>query len=145
MLRTRGVGEEGSSLIEFALVAVLLLTVIFGIIDVGRALFAYDFVSQAARKATRFAMVRGTACAGLSGGCPATANDIQTYVRSIAPGLRSSAITATAVCMSGASGTPPCDPGSPVRVTVQYAFGFVSPFTPRSWTMRSSSQMTVSQ
>ena len=138
-------GEQGSSLIEFALVSLVLLAVLLGIVDMGRALFAYDFISQAAPKASRFAMVRGSSCSGLSGGCPASSSDIQTYVRGMAPGLKTTAITATAICLSGSSGTPPCDPGSSVRVTVQYSFAFLSPFTPRTWTMRRSSQVTVAQ
>lgn len=146
MIRTvESTSEDGSSLVEFALAAVLILTTLFGIADVGRALLAYDYVANAARTGTRFAMVRGTSCSALSGGCPANQSDIQTYLRSNATGLDSSALTVTAACMSGASLTPPCDPGKPIRVAVQYSFAFVTPLIPYSWTMTSSSQVVVSQ
>jgi Flp pilus assembly protein TadG len=137
-------GEAGSILLEFALVTLVLLTVLFGIIDVGRALFAYDFVSDAARRGTRFAMVRGTSCSGLAGGCPAAQSDIQTYLSSNAPGINTSNLTVTATCQPG-GGALPCKPGTPVNVKVQYTFSFFSPLVPSSWVMSSSSQRVVSQ
>jgi Flp pilus assembly protein TadG len=148
MIRTGGQqgGEAGSALVEFAVVALVLLTLLFGIVDVGRALFAYDFVANAARLGTRFAMVRGTNCILPDGSsCSATQSDIQTYITSNATGINTSALTVTAICIGGASSSPPCTPGVPIRVTVQYAFAFISPLAPHSWTMTSSSQRVVSQ
>jgi Flp pilus assembly protein TadG len=138
-------GEEGTGMVEFALVASVLFMLIFGIMDAGRALFAYDAVAQAARLGSRFAMVRGNSCSGLSGGCPASSNDIQTYLRSVEPGLNSSSLTATAVCSGGGTLVAPCDVGVNVTVRVAYSFSFVTPFTPLSWTMHSSSQVVVVQ
>jgi len=138
-------GEAGSALVEFAVVALLLLTLLFGIVDVGRALFAYDFVANAARRGTRFAMVRGQNCIlPGSSSCSANQSAIQTYLTSNATGINTSALTVTATCIAGAS-APPCAPGVPIQVTVTYAFGFISPLAPHSWTMSSSSQRVVSQ
>jgi hypothetical protein len=67
--------QRGSALVEQALVLTILLAVIFGIIDSGRALYTYHFVSQAAREATRWASVRGSTCVGLTGGCPAVRSE----------------------------------------------------------------------
>jgi Flp pilus assembly protein TadG len=148
MIRTSGRrdGEAGSALVEFAVVALVLLTLLFGIVDMGRALFAYDFVGNAARLGTRYAMVRGKNCVLPDGtSCGATQSDIQTYLRSNAPGIKTSALTVTAICEDGASSAPPCAPTVPIRVTVQYAFAFISPLAPHSWTMTSSSQRVVSQ
>ncbi len=145
-------GERGTALVEFAVVAVVLLTLILGVIDVGRALYAYDFVSDAARRGARFAMVRGTACSGLSGGCPASVSDVQTYLQSNAPGIDTSALIVTGACVaSGNSGPPPsftlpCTAPFGVSITVHYTFGFITPLVPpNSWTMSSTAQMTVSQ
>ena len=54
--------EEGSSLVEFALIFLVLMTMMLGIIDFCRAAYAYHFVSNAAREATRYAAVRGSTC-----------------------------------------------------------------------------------
>ena len=143
-------GEAGSALVEFALASVIILTVLFGIIDMGRALYAYDWVSDAARRGTRYAMVRGTSsCTGSPElpDCKADLGHITTYVESNAVGLDPSAVTVTSSCWppSHAFTLPPCAPGKTVEVKVQYNFSFLSPFTPRSWTMTSSSTTTVSQ
>ena len=50
-------GEAGVALVEFALSIVLALTIIFGIIDFGRAIFAYVWVANTAR-------IRGPLCYG---------------------------------------------------------------------------------
>ena len=54
--------ERGSALVEFGLIAIVLFTLIFGIVDFGRALFAYHYVANTAREATRMASVRGNDC-----------------------------------------------------------------------------------
>lgn len=143
-------GEAGSALVEFALATVIILTVLFGIIDMGRALYAFDWVSDAARRGTRYAMVRGTSsCPGSPEltDCKAGPPLIKTYIEGNAFALDQSALTVTSSCWpsSSAFDPPPCAPGKAVAVTVQYNFSFLSPFTPHSWTMTSSSIRTVSQ
>src|SRR5277367_4330936 len=54
--------ERGSSLVEQSFIIVFLLTLMLGIIDCGRALYTYHFVSNVAREATRWASVRSTTC-----------------------------------------------------------------------------------
>jgi len=146
-------GEAGSALVEFALASVLILTVLFGIIDMGRALFAYDWVSNAARTGTRYAMVRGTSCSPVLSGCEAgppigaRTSDIQTYLNSNADGIDTSKITLTASCDVGASVFQPlpCTPGQGVIVKVTYTFSFISPLIHGTWDMKSSSVRVVSQ
>ena len=135
--------DSGVALLEFSLAMFTVLLLFFGIIDIGRALFAYDWVSDAARQATRFAMVRGSDCSGLSGGCPASADNIHDYVTGLATGLDSSQVTVTSECVGGTSPTLPCDPKASVRVTVQYNFHFVSPLAFQAWTMSSRSERVV--
>lgn len=48
-------GEGGASLVEFAIIAPLLLILLFGIIDTSRAIFAYTTVWSAAREGARAA------------------------------------------------------------------------------------------
>src|SRR6476659_7718911 len=60
LLRRKGRGEEGGSLVEMALVcAFVVIPMLFGIIEVSLALYSYNFVTDAAREATRYAIVRG--------------------------------------------------------------------------------------
>jgi len=49
-------GQRSQALIEFALVSPVLLLLLFGIVDIGRAVFYYDTVSHAAREGARVAV-----------------------------------------------------------------------------------------
>jgi Flp pilus assembly protein TadG len=150
-----GTAEEapGSTLTEFALVLPLLFAMLFGIIDFGRALYAYHFVSDAAREATRWASVRGLRCNGLDS-CRAGSSDVSNYVVSIAPpgiDTSSSKLTVNAnwvpppnalnICIA-----EPKSPGCAVQVTVTYQFSFILPFLPSStYPMSSTAEMVISQ
>ena len=49
-------GQRSQALIEFALVSPVLLLLLFGVIDIGRAIFYYDAVNHAAREGARIAV-----------------------------------------------------------------------------------------
>lgn len=49
-------GERSQALIEFALISPVLLLLVFGIIDIGRAVFYYDTIAHAAREGAREAI-----------------------------------------------------------------------------------------
>jgi Flp pilus assembly protein TadG len=128
-------GECGSAAVEFALSAMLLLALMLGIINFGWAIFSYNFISNAAREGTRYAMVHGATCASDGSSCAASSSDIQNYVIGLAPGaINSSALTVTAYCGPGGSsppsgdcgastaGTPNNNPGNVVYVQVKYTF-----------------------
>ena len=164
-------GEDGNSLLEYAFVAMLFFIMLLGIIDFGRALYAYHFVSHAAREATRYAAVHGSTC-NSDGSCsianpdtgPALSTNtvIQDYVQSIVPsGLDSSKVTTTpnwptspepAVCTTDPT-TLGCNcyviatqnaPGCTVEVQVTYAFPFVYPFIHSgSINLSSTSEMVI--
>ncbi|MEX2236491.1 MAG: TadE family protein [Dehalococcoidia bacterium] len=50
-------GERGQALVEFALVLPLLLIMLFGIIDFGRALQTYITINNASREGARFGSI----------------------------------------------------------------------------------------
>jgi Flp pilus assembly protein TadG len=132
--------ERGASMVETGIALLLLLIVVFGIIDYGRAMYAYDAISNAARLGTRYAIVRGSQCQ--AAGCPATGDSIQTFVRAQAPLIDTNRMTVTTTWPNGNCKSPGC----PVLVTVTYPFDFVSPVIPLAvLTMSSSSQMIISQ
>jgi Flp pilus assembly protein TadG len=145
-LRSFTADETGSSLVEVAVSLTALLMFIFGIMDCSRALYAYHFTSYAARSATRYATVRGstwgsTICATASTfQCNATAANVKTFVKAIAPaGVNTSSTTLGVATTWG--GTAPTgttgtcittngnnSPGCQVVVQVTYSFNFVLPF-----------------
>jgi Flp pilus assembly protein TadG len=49
--------QRSQALIEFALISPVLLLLLFGIIDIGRAIFYYDTLSHAAREGARAAVI----------------------------------------------------------------------------------------
>ena len=53
-------GQRSQALIEFALISPVLLLLVFGIIDIGRAVFYYDTLSHAAREGAREAVSAST-------------------------------------------------------------------------------------
>jgi Flp pilus assembly protein TadG len=146
---TPGKGERGSSLPETAIVMAVLLSVMFGIIDFGRALYTYGFVAQLAREGARYAVVRGSACDSTKvSACPAQSSDVQTYVRSLNEGATdASKITATLTwpsCPGSVVGVN--NPGCVAKVTVHYPFAFIAPFVSKATIgMSSASQMVISQ
>ncbi|MGA8089648.1 MAG: TadE family protein [Terracidiphilus sp.] len=56
------IGEQRSAIVEMAVVRSLLFVVLFGIIELSLAMYTYNYVSDAAREATRYAIVRGSSC-----------------------------------------------------------------------------------
>lgn len=146
--------EDGATLVEFAVSAAVLLSLVFGVIGLSTALYSYHFVSYAAHAGTRYAMVRGATCPGILQGCPPAGSpvDVQSYLRSLTfPGIISSRLTATTTFSTTGPACPdwgtPCDnPGNLVQVTVSYQFPLAIPFVPPNvWTMSSTSQMVISQ
>jgi hypothetical protein len=56
-LRPHPRSQRSQALIEFALISPVLLLLLFGIIDIGRAVFYYDTLSHAAREGARSAVL----------------------------------------------------------------------------------------
>ncbi|MDQ6942275.1 MAG: pilus assembly protein [Candidatus Eremiobacteraeota bacterium] len=138
--------ERGSALVEFAVASTVALTMIFGIIDFGRGLYTYHLVANAARAGSRYAIVRGSACTVT--GCPATTDQIQTYVRGLAPGVDPNSLAAVTTWPGGSTciGAATNGPGCKVTVTVTYPFRFIVPLLPGfTMSMSSASTMVISQ
>jgi Flp pilus assembly protein TadG len=127
--------DQGVSVLEFGLVVLVFYAFVFGVMDFGRALYSYHFVSHAAREATRYAIVHGAQSSD-----PATANDIAQYVKNITPnGIDPNAITVSATW------SPDNTPGSNVRIQVQDNFHFVMPLLLTThMNLSSASQMVIS-
>jgi Flp pilus assembly protein TadG len=155
-------GEAGAALVETALSAAVMFSVLIGLFEVCLAMYTFTYVSDAAREATRWAMVRGsTSCTNSSSnlpGCGATSAQIQAYVDSLQyPAMNASNLTVTVsyLVVSTSSGsavwsacvTSPCNvPGNEVRVQVKYQLPLYIPFwRDSSVQIGSTSTMVIQQ
>ena len=151
--------ERGSSLLEQSFILVFLLTMMFGIIDCGRALYTYHFVSNAAREASRWASVRSQSCdpSALSD-CPVhtSGDNLQTAFKTNLSnmGLDPSRVTFTTSWVVppgvGANSCPTANfnkVGCMVHVDVVYNYTFLfAPFiSAPPIRMASSSEMLITQ
>jgi len=142
----RKIKEAGTALVEFALAIVLVLTLIFGVIDFGRAIFAYVWVAKTARMGARYAMVTGVDCVYQNGSsCQMNNAQLSSYLQTKAQGIYWSNVVIQAGCVSAnAPSQLPCATGVEAVVQVQYQFGFICPFLPQgTWLMTSTSARTV--
>jgi len=155
--------ERGQALVEIGFCSVLMLTFVFGAIELSLTCYSYHVVSALAREGARYAMVHGTGfCDGVTpSGCTATTPSIiQTYVRGLGLGMNPSAMTVTSTC--GTNPTPPTVPtltacvatgttpnyvqGNLVRVVVSYQCPLILPLVRTTTiTMTSTSQMVIAQ
>jgi hypothetical protein len=117
--RSRGRGQHGQGLVEFALVLPVFALALFGLLDVGRLVYTNSALSQAAREGARLAATEA-AWVGSSCGtgtyapvCPASVADLMTHVTTAVNGMTVGLGPVTDVhisCNSGASGdTAPSD------------------------------------
>jgi Flp pilus assembly protein TadG len=151
---------EGATLVEFAISASVLFSMLFGIMELGLLFYAYNFTSEAAREATRWASVRGsTSCTNTPSlsECNATTAQITSFVRGLGyPGVTSGNISVTTTYLtattsagtttwSSCAGT--CNlPQNAVNVKVTYPFPLGVPFVPvTTITVGASSRMIVYQ
>jgi Flp pilus assembly protein TadG len=153
-------GESGAAILEMALSVGILLTFIFGIMEVCLAAYTYHFISEAAREATRYAIVRGSSfttdctaptlatCTAQGGN---NTGDIATYVQNFGfPGIDPNKMTVNSTWLTSAGTacgiTDICKaPGNQVQVTITYNFPLSVPFVPvNTWALTSTSQMVIS-
>ena len=106
---------RGTSSIEFALVAPILILVSLGTVDFGRAVWTSTTLKQVASDAGRFASIRGA-----EKEFPATETDIVNYAKSKATGLSPDDL------IVDVSWAPNNTSGSRVTVTVSYDIDFIS-------------------
>lgn len=166
--RTLKGNARGSTIVEFAVMFTILLTLFFGIIDFGRAVYSYHFVANAAREGTRWASVRGSLCNTWAGCSSIAATDVDTYVRTLDragiyinpaaantdPGYlgitttwNGKKVDGTDCTVGSTKPSPSHDPGCVVQVVVHYNFGFTLPLLSQANVIdvRSTSKFVISQ
>jgi Flp pilus assembly protein TadG len=144
--------EQGNSMVEFSLVAVVFVMLLLGVVEMGRLILVYTTMAQAAKAGARYAIVHGNfrtgaGATGPSG--PADYSQIQTVVQNFAGagGIRLLA-NATTVTYTNDTMTciyPPNGPGCSVQVKVTYPFapllGYFNPML--SMTLSSTSKGVI--
>jgi Flp pilus assembly protein TadG len=108
--------ESGQNLVEFSMVMVMLLMVVFGVLDLGRAFFSVITISNAAREGARYLTNHpDDNLLSFSGTKTAVAEEAQGSIFNIEAGD-------IQVECDDYDNTEGCDRGSAVRVTVNYQF-----------------------
>jgi Flp pilus assembly protein TadG len=116
--RGRLAGERGQALVEFALLLPLLLVVVLGVVDLGKAFGYKNDMTHLANAAARFAAVNSSPTGP-------GANSIANYVKSTAPNDLQNvggSVTPVQITFSFPNPVPPATKnhctGDPVKVTV---------------------------
>jgi len=106
-MRQHTTNDQGAALVEFAIVLSLLVLILFGIIEFGRAYNAQETLTHAAREGVRVLAITGDS------------EKAAAATRNAAPELDASLV--------GVSSTA-CSPGYPTTVTASYPFSLTIPF-----------------
>jgi Flp pilus assembly protein TadG len=121
--------ERGTAVVEFALIAPLLFLIVFGIIEFGRILNAYNQLTQLSGQGARAAAVSrnpdGTAIAAASG----TVDDSDCSGRTYSIQCQLSKYYATNDSLSNVNvciHSLPASPGAPVTVKTTYRYNFIT-------------------
>ena len=114
-------GRRGMATVEFALVALLLMTWIFGMIDIARAFWTYQIMEQVAVSGARCMGVLASGCSS-SGAYSSTA--AQAYIVNLASQMGLS-ITANNLALSRPANC--ANTAGFSQVTVNYVFNTASP------------------
>ncbi len=123
---------SGIAAVEFALVLPVFISIVLGLIEIGRVLYTDHTLDHAAREGVRYAIVRGA-----SSPTPALSSDIVALVKSRAAPL-DPAMVGVAVSFD-----PNNKPGSAVAVQVSYNFEFLMPVPFGPINLTSAARMTV--
>ena len=145
---SRTLGDDtGSGMVEFALCAMIFFTIMLGIADMCRAMYAWHYASYAAQQGARYAVVHGatwgTSCPTgtftLTYSCTASSTDVKNYVKSLGMANTNNVTitpTWTATSPSCAGSCSACTTsnaqGCYVKVNVVYKFYFMTAFFKRA-------------
>lgn len=121
--------ESGGSMIEFALSLTALMTFVLVLMEMCMVFYTYGMISESAREATRYAIVRGSTClTSSSTSCTASVASINSYATGRGyPNIGGGTMVATTNFIPAGSQAP----GSQVKVDIKYTVSIKLPFVPR--------------
>lgn len=138
-------GRVGQSLVEFSLVAVLTVVMLFFVVETGRMLLVYTTVANAARAGARYAIVHGsTRAAGATvdsaSGPGADPVQVLTVVKNFASaGLLTTGRLVVHATYPGSSNAP----GQYVVITVVYPYDPLTTYFSRTLRLGSAAQGVI--
>jgi Flp pilus assembly protein TadG len=143
--------QRGQSLVEFSLVLIPFLFILMGIIDLGRGIYVYNSVSQAAREIARAASVHPcttTGCADITDTPQAIA--AKNTQKGVIPGLVDGGITASCTDINDVViPLAECSGDYFVKVSVSVPFSVLTPLlsmvAPTTMTSTSHIQLSTSR
>ncbi len=137
--------QGGQALVEFSLVSIVFFVMVFGMVDVGRAVWNYNTLAHATREGARYAIVHGGDSVDPSGPAsayytaPNTDTQVTATVEQFGGGLNTSQLTVLSEWPDASNLA-----GNSVKVTSQYVYEPIfNMFGLVSFTMTSSSTMTI--
>jgi hypothetical protein len=108
------------------------MIVLFCVVQAGMMIYAYGFVSYAARLGARYASVHGT-----QSGSPFTSSTVTTYIQGLSSGLNTAQLSATATY------SPNQAAGSIATVTVTYNYSPLTLFSKTTIPLSSTARTTI--
>jgi Flp pilus assembly protein TadG len=137
LLIQRLADSRGSSLVEFSLVAFMLLMVIFGVVEISRLVLVYTDVANAAREGTRYGSTHASADMGNSS--PLACNNVSGT--DTIQGVACDMLTAAPVNRGRASVTVSGERaiGETKTITVTYRYDPLTTYFPLNVTLSSTS------
>jgi Flp pilus assembly protein TadG len=124
--------ERGATLVESSLVLLLAITVLLGVLEVGRLMLAYATLAQAARAGARYAIVHRASGPSAN---PSDVVQVVTDLTTLAGMPPGPNLTVTVTYPSGTNTI-----ASPVSVSAAYAYAPLWSYLPFSVTLGSTSQ-----
>jgi len=130
--------ESGGALVEFTIAASIFLLLLFGIMDLGRAMWMFGTVAHVAKEGARYGIVQGS---DVNSTLAATQSAVTTYVQNEATNYGIGTVTVSFPSVNGCNANN--NPGSCIAVQVSCQF------KPVLWilstiTLTSNSQMVIS-
>lgn len=119
-MRRRRPGQErsrGQALVEFSLVFPVFILLLFGLIDLGRLVYANNALAEAAREGARWGSVQARSATALT--------DIEGHTGDQVAGV--GGVTVTASCIKRSGDGQPCGPLDTLEVKVEGSFGMLTP------------------
>ena len=119
----RAARERGNALVEFTLVLIPFIFLLMAMVDLGRGIYTYNAVSQAAREMARAMSSHDECC---DTGSSLEAQEVRDAQLAAVPGLAADDILIACVDVTG-SPSGDCQAGDYVEVSVSVDFELITP------------------
>ena len=132
----------GQALVEFSLTIVVFLVLLMAIVDLGRGIYMYNGVAEAAREIARVTSVHPEFPLGSS----ADTQDVIATQKALIPSLQDPTIECVSILDVPVDDDEVCHVGDRVRVTITAPYSPVTPVLSLTgtWTMSSTSSAQLS-